>query len=327
MHNALSKESPQERAPWQGMLKGEPRPGIDYPAWCDFPTTPIQLVLEGGAMRNLFTCGVLDFLLDQGIIAESVVGVSAGALCGYNYASGASGRMAFLDIAYRKNWRMMSLRSKIATGSYVGRKFLFDYLPNTAERFDYRWFSESPVDLVSVASDLLTGKPDYHHFEKTLDVRRSMKYLAGSSALPLANVPVYVDGKLLVDGGVCDCVPFAWGHEKYQGRQLVVLTRPRGFRQHSENRMALLAYTRYAAFPRFVPEMAAKTRRYNRQYAHIEQLHDSGELFAIWPREPLDVRMAESDEEKLLGAYETGLRRMAELWPDIQRYFKLEKRQ
>lgn len=303
----------------------EPRYAVDYPAWRDHGSAPFQLVLEGGAMRNLFTCGVTDFLLDQGILAESVIGASAGSLCGYNYASGAAGRMAYIDIAYRKDWRTMSMRSKLATGNYIGNKFLFFYVPAVAEHFDFSWYADSPVDLISTSSNMFTGLPDYHHFVKSTEegaLYHSMLYLMAGSSLPLANLPVYVDHKLLMDGGVCDCIPYDYGRPRYRGRQLVVLTRPRGFRQHSEYRMKLMSL-RYAATPEFAGAVQTKTWRYNRQYSRIEQLHDAGELYAIWPKEPLDVKMAESDPAKLLAAYEAGLERMAELWPDIKRYLGL----
>lgn len=290
------------------------------PVWLGHSTQPFQLVLEGGAMRNVFTSGVVDFFLDQGLLAESVIGTSAGAVCGYNYASGAVGRTMYCDLKYCSDWRFMSLRSKLVTGDYVGTRFIYDVIPNDIEHYDVGWFLHSPVQLISVACDLETGRADYHRFGKTGDVEKGAKYLQASTAVPFVNRAVHVDGKRLLDGGVCDSVPFRLGRRRYAGRQVIVLTRHRGFMQREQPYHAKLARVRYAAYPRFVAKLASWPERYNMQMQEIERMHDDGEAFAIWPDHDMGVRMVERDRNKMLAIYEMGLACAARQWPALRHY-------
>lgn len=303
----------------------------DHPLWKDAETMPFQLVLEGGAMRNLFTCGVVDFLMDRRVFAESVIGTSAGAICGYNYASGAAGRMAYCNLNFRTDWRFMSVRSMLLTGDYVGNRFLFNTIPNKIEHLHLEWFTESPIDFTSVATDLSTGEAEYYRYpvagrkeageEETL---RGMKHLAAGATVPFVNRPVKVDGERLMDGGVADGIPFEHDHERYQGRQIVVLTRPRSFVATPAKGMPL-ARRQYMRYPRFVEKMELRPEVYNRKYRELEQMHDNGEVYAIWPDPPLDIKMAEKDLNKLFAAYEQGVRQAAEQWPAIKRYLGMKE--
>lgn len=225
-----------------------PEPG---PAWRHWRMTPFQLVLEGGAMRGMFTCGVVDFLLDHGLLAESVVGVSIGASCGFSYASGVAGQTARMIVSYRDDWRFMSVRSKLRCGDYVGGEFIFDTIPYRLERIPTWLYSQSPMRLVSVATDIETGKPDYHELAKGRGHATEARYLMASAALPCANRPVDVDGKLLLDGGIARPVPFAYGRERYRGRQVVVLTRPRGYRPDSDDPAVPIVRMRTPRTPRW----------------------------------------------------------------------------
>ena len=289
---------------------------VDHPAWQDFPIRPFQIVLEGGAMRGLFSAGVLDFFLDHGLLAESVIGTSMGAVCGYNYASGATGRMAYINMKYRRNWRFMSLRSRLLTGDLVGSEFIFETIPKL-EGIGSDWFTNSPIMLTSVSTNIKTGGADYHTFGKTGDVARGARYLMASTAMPLANRPIEVDGKLLIDGGTSDSIPFGRDHARYRGRQVLVLTRPRGFVQTEADWTVPAAHVHYSKYPRLVSAIAARPRTYNEQNRAINRMHDSGEVFAIWPGPDLDLDMGEKNGGKLLAAYEYGLYTAAEVWPKL----------
>ena len=138
------------------------------PAWRGHGTVPVNLVLEGGAMRGQFTAGVLDFFMDQKLFCERVIGVSAGALCGYNYVAGEDGRTCYLNTKYCDDWRYLSMKSFVRTGNACGREFAFDEIPNRLEPFDYAGFDQSPMQLIAVSSDLVTGEADYHPFADSL---------------------------------------------------------------------------------------------------------------------------------------------------------------
>ncbi len=287
------------------------------PAWRHWRTTRFQLVLEGGAMRGMFICGVVDFLLDHGLLAESVVGVSIGASCGFSYASGIAGQTARMIMAYRGDWRFMSVRSKLRCSDYVGSEFIFDTIPYQLEHIPTWLYSQSPVQLVSVATNVETGQPDYHVLAKDKGHEAEARYLMASAALPCANRPVHVNGKLLLDGGIARSVPFAYGRKRYRGRQVVVLTRPRGYRPDQDDPAVPLVRIRYPAYPALARAMAGRPLEYASELDQLERLHDAGELLCIWPEEPIAARMAERDPERLLAAYKQGLQAAADVWPRL----------
>lgn len=293
------------------------------PLWEGQGLVPFQMVLEGGAMRNLFTCGVVDYFMDKRVFPESVVGTSAGAICGFNYASGAVGRMAYCNLEYRDDWRFMSLRSKLLTGNYVGSNFIFDTIPNQIEHLSMDWFAESPIKLTSVASDLTSGRADYFGYDVgDLDFKHGQRYLIASSSVPFVNRPVDVDGKRLLDGGVCDSIPYAHGRPRYRGRQIIVLTRPRGYWQRPVRGMRI-AHVLYRRYPQFLQRLQQRPDEYNAQMQEVARLHDEGEAYAIWPAADLDISMAERDTKKLFAAYELGVETAAKQWPAIAHYLGL----
>ncbi len=198
-----------ERKPHAAQQPTEPAgsaaapPHWHEPAWRGHAITPANLVLEGGAMRGQFTAGGPD-LHGPEAVCERVIGVSAGALCGYNYVAGEVCRTCYLNTKYCADWRYLSLKSFVRTGNAYGREFAFDEIPNRLEPFDYAAFDDSPMRLVAVASNLDTGEADYHEFA---DARADMPYLIASSSMPFVSRIVDVDGKRLLDGGTCDSVP------------------------------------------------------------------------------------------------------------------------
>ncbi|MGN0056181.1 MAG: patatin family protein [Atopobiaceae bacterium] len=310
--SADASEASDEPATSPALPTHEPAPD---PAWLHWRTAPFQLVLEGGAMRGMFTCGVLDFFLDHGLLAESVVGVSIGASCGFSYTSGVAGQTARMIMAYRSDWRFMSVRSKLRSGDYVGNEFIFDTIPYELEQIPTWLYARSPIQLVTVATNIDTGQPDYHVMAKNKGHVTEARYLMGSAALPCANRPVRVEGKSLFDGGIVRSVPFMYGRQQYRGRQVVVLTRPRGFRPNMNDPAIPLVRMRYPAHHALARAMAHRPQEYAEELSQVEDLHDSGELFCIWPKEPIRARMTESDPERLLAAYQQGLQAAVDAWP------------
>jgi predicted patatin/cPLA2 family phospholipase len=173
-------------------------------AWLDVEPINANLVLEGGGMRGQFTAGVLDFLMDEGVLPKNVVGVSAGALNGLNYAAGMRGRTCHLNTTYCDDWRYLSLRSFVTTGDVFGVDYCYNQVPNKLDPFDYEAFARSPLNLVTVATSLETGQAVYHHLK---DARTEIDYLRASASMPMVSNNVVVDGVRLLDGGVAKSVP------------------------------------------------------------------------------------------------------------------------
>lgn len=314
-------------APEPGGADGEAAPGTaaspfdgTRPAWTGRETTDADLVLEGGAMRGQFTAGVLDVFMDRGLFCKRTIGVSAGALCGYNYVAGATGRSCFLNVKYCDDWRYLSLKSFVRTGNAYGRAFAFEQIPGELEPFDARAFDESPMKLVAVSSNLETGEADYHELASTAE---GLPYVIASSSMPLVSQIVEANGKLLLDGGTCDSVPYLFSllTAPRERKRIVVLTQADGYVK-TPNRLMPLLHQRYAEFPYYLERLQSRHFLYNRTYRAVARAHEEGALFLIRPPEPVEVASMERDPAKLMALYEQGCREAVRLWDDLQRYLE-----
>lgn len=288
------------------------------PAWEGHPVLDVNLVLEGGAMRSQFTAGVLDFLMDNAIWCRNVIGTSAGSLCGYNYVAGELGRTCFLNTKYCTDPRYFSMRNFALTGNAMGIELMFDKIPNELDPFNYDGFDRSPMKLTAVSSDLELGEANYH----TLENGRDTRYLLASSSMPLVSKIVEVDGKKLLDGGPCDSVPLLHSMlMRTAEKHIVVLTQDAAYRKKPNKTMPLVRRM-YADYPLFVDRMEHRHFEYNRCYRWIDRLHESGEVFAIHPPEPVTVGSMERDPDKLFALYELGYAQAAAQWKDLRRYLE-----
>ena len=291
---------------------------LHQPAWRGHATTHANLVLEGGAMRGQFTAGVLDFFMDKKLFCERVIGVSAGALCGYNYVAGEDGRTCYLNTKYCTDWRYLSMQSFVRTGNACGREFAFDEIPNRLEPFNYAAFDESPMRLVTVASNLVTGEADYHEFADSL---ADLPYLIASSSMPLVSRTVEVDGKPLLDGGTCDRVPLTYSLLTGARTHIVVLTQAADYVKGPNKLMALLRQ-RYHDYPYYLERLHLRHYEYNRLYRALPRLHDEGRIFVLRPPEPVTVSSMEKDADKLFALYEQGYATAALSWDALVRYLE-----
>lgn len=285
-------------------------------AWQDHTTTSVNLVLEGGAMRGQFTAGVLDLFSDRKLFCEHVIGVSAGALCGYNYVAGEDGRTCYINAKYCDDWRYLSMKSFVRTGNAYGREFAFDEIPNRLEPFDYDNFNKSPMRLTVVSSNLVTGEADYHEVH---DARADLPYLIASSSMPLISQIVEVDNKLLLDGGTCDSVPFQYSQITGATKHIVVLTQAADYLKGPNKIMALMRQ-HYADYPYYLERLQYRHIEYNRLYRALPRLHDEGRLFLIRPPKPVTVSSMEKNADKLIALYEEGYAEAARLWPALEAY-------
>lgn len=293
-------------------------PVSSKPAWEGKETAPVNLVLEGGAMRGQFTAGVLDYFLEHGLFCDQVIGVSAGALNGYCYVSGEIGRTCFLNMKYCNDPRYLSMKSFVHTGNACGREFAFHEVPEKLDPFDFRAFANSPITLTAVSSDLELGEADYHAI-RDLGRDADLPYLIASSSMPLVSQIVEVDGKKLLDGGTCDSVPIT--HSLLTGRKkhIVVLTQDATYEKGPNKLMPVLSQM-YADFPRYLERLRYRHVEYNRTYRQVARMHEAGEVFAIQPQRPVEVRSMEHDQDKLLDLYAQGYAEAARTWNDLQEY-------
>lgn len=279
----------------------------------------VGLVLEGGGMKGIYTAGVLDLLMEEGIRFPYVIGVSAGACQALSYVSQQIGRnkRAILDFVGHPGY--ISKRNLILHGSIMDMDFVFDDIPNKYEIFDYESFFESDMRCVFVIADCITGKAVYIDGKAKKDKRYLSDVVRASSSLPLLTKPVCIDGRLYIDGGMADSIPIRKSIEDGNKKHLVVLTKPAGYRKN-RTKIAFLYKNRYKKYPALAKTLIERDVMYNESMRFVEELERQGEIFVIRPSADLHVGRMEKNREKLRRMYELGYEDAKEKKEDLIRY-------
>lgn len=263
----------------------------------------IGLVLEGGAMRGLFTAGVLDVLMENGIMPDGAVGVSAGAVFGCNLKSGQIGRAIRYNKKYCKDPRYASFRSLIKTGDYYGAEFCYHTLPNELDPWDKEAYQKSPLVFYVTATDVLTGEAVYHRCDTGDEA--DIMWMRASASMPLFSKPVDIDGRLLSDGGTADSIPLRFMEEKGYLKNIVVLTQPKGFIKKANPFLPLIRVF-LRKYPALIKALEHRPEHYNETLTYIEQKEKAGEIFVLRPPQALGVRAVDHDPSQLERVYQLG---------------------
>lgn len=260
------------------------------------------LVLEGGGLRGVFTCGVLDCFMDHGVRFPFAVGVSAGACNGLSYMSGQRGRAKSSTIDLMDQYHYVGFRYLLTQGCIMDFKLLFEDFPERIIPYDYDAYFANPDRFVMVTTNCLTGKAEY--FEEKADAGRVMDIVRASSSLPFVSRITYVDGIPMLDGGIADSIPVEYAVSQGYDRSVVVLTRNRGYRKkEGPMHFAKLFYRKY---PCLQESLSRRNAVYNRTMDMIERLEDEGRIVVIRPLAPVAVDRMEKDTEKLRALYREG---------------------
>ena len=276
------------------------------------------LVLEGGAMRGLFTAGVLDVLMEEGIPFDGVIGVSAGACFGCNFKSRQIGRTLRYNKRFCKDKRYCSLWSLLTTGDLYGVDFCYRKLPEELDIFDNDAFNENPLDFYVVASDVETGRPVYQKCNKSGE--DLLLWLRASASMPLVSRIVEIGNRKLLDGGICDSIPLGEMERMGYEKNLVVVTQPEDYRK-KPNRLMPLIRRVFRDYPNMIQAMETRHLMYNRQTEEIAEKEKKGEILVIRPAEQLPVGRTEKNPKKLQEAYELGRTAAKEKLVQIREYF------
>ncbi len=260
------------------------------------------LVLEGGGMRGVFTSGVLDYFMDQGIRFPYTIGVSAGACNGLSYMSGQRGRAKYSNIDLLAQYHYISWKHLVRKGNIMDFDLLFGEFPERILPYDYPAYFASPGRYVMVTTNCLTGRAMY--FEEKKDKQRVIDIARASSSLPFVCPIVYVDNIPMLDGGIVDSIPLQRAIDEGYNRNIVVLTRNKGYRKQSGDiRVPPLVYRKY---PKLREALSHRSRIYNQQLELVERLEEQGRVRVIRPQQPVVVDRMERDVQKLTDLYEQG---------------------
>lgn len=261
------------------------------------------LIMEGGGMRGLYTAGVIDVLLENNITFDAAIGVSAGAAFGCNFKSKQHGRPLRYNLKYCKDPRYNSIRSLLKTGNMFGAEFCYETLPFELDIWDEETYRKNPMDFYVVCSDVESGKAVYVKCNE--GGREDIKWIRASASLPLVSEIVEIDGGKYLDGGIADSIPVAAFEKMGYCRNLVILTRPFGYKKGKNKMMPLLKLT-MRKYPNFVKTMEERHIVYNQQLALVEDAKANGRAFVIQPSKPLEVGRADKNPVHLQNAYNMG---------------------
>lgn len=260
------------------------------------------LVLEGGGMRGVFTCGVLDYLMDKKISFPYAIGVSAGACNGLSYMSHQRGRAKFSNIDLLDKYKYIGLRPLLKRRGLIDQQLLFHRFPDRILPYNYKAYAENPNRFEMVTTDCLTGRACY--WEEKHSEKRIIDIVKASSSLPYACPIIYVDGRPMLDGGITDSIPLLRAFEQGCERCVVVLTRNRGYRKSSKDmKVPRFIYTNY---PRLRVALSNRNKVYNAQLELVERLEEEGRIVVIRPEKPIEVGRMETSIRKLTDLYQEG---------------------
>lgn len=275
------------------------------------------LVLEGGAMRGLFSAGVTDVLMENNITFNGAVGVSAGACFGCNYKSGQNGRAIRYNLRFCNDKRYCSTRSLVTTGDMFNAKFCYHTIPDELDIFDSQAFENNPMEFFAVATDIETGKAVYHCMKKA--DYHELEWLRSSASMPIFSRIVQIDGRKLLDGGISDSIPLKFMEARGYDKNIVILTQPRNFikKQSRTFRIVKIIYRKY---PEFIRTFEKRHVMYNNELKYIRKAESEGRAFVIAPPEKLPIGHVEHEQNRLLEVYRIGRNTANKHLDDIIRF-------
>ena len=261
------------------------------------------LVLEGGAMRGLFTAGIIDVMMEHGVEPDGLIGVSAGAAFGCNYKSRQPGRALRYNKRFAKDKRYCSWQSWWKTGDLYNAEFGYHVIPAKYDIFDDKAFTQNPMPFYVVCTDVETGKAVYKQLTEATPL--AYDWIRASASMPLASKVVELEGMKVLDGGVADSIPLEYFESIGYERNVVILTQPDGYvKEH--NRLMPLMRIALRHYPKMIEAMDKRHLMYNKQLVYVYEAEQAGRALVIRPEKPLPIGHISHDPEEMQRVYDIG---------------------
>lgn len=273
------------------------------------------LVLEGGGMRGMYTAGVLDVFMENGIRFDKIVGVSAGALFGVNYLSGQKGRVIRYNKRFNGDKNYMGIRPLLTEGNIVNTKYAYHDVPYSLDPFDDENFKKSDTEFYAVVTDIESGNPEYI---KINSVFEQMDVLRASGSLPFVSKPVKIGSKNYLDGGISDSIPYKWMAHQDVSKIIVILTRDISYRKKETS--SLLINMFYRNYPKLAERLHKRHIEYNESAKELTEIEKSGAVLVIRPSKPIEVGRMEKNPENLQEVYDLGVNDAKNMLETVMRY-------
>ena len=276
------------------------------------------LVLEGGGMRGIFTAGVLDLFLENNVIVDNCVAVSAGACLGASYMSKQykRGFNAIADHINKKEYA--SFYNLITTGDFFDVDYSYRRVVEEFNPFDNEEYIKNPTIYQTVITNVKTGKAEYPHIR---DAVKELIYIRASASLPFLSRMVEINGEKYLDGGVSDPIPLKKAIENGNKKIILILTRDKKYRK-KQSKLSKISLILYKKYPKFVELMNTRYERYNETLEYIYELEKKGEVFIIQPESSLDLGRIEKNRKKLEIVYQMGYEKAKEEYKNLIEYLK-----
>lgn len=265
----------------------------------------LGIVFEGGALRTTFSCGVMDALLELNIMADYIIGVSAGASYAVSYASGQIGRNYDIITHYTLDKKYMGLNNLLnpKNRSYFGLDYVYDTIPNKLVPLDYKAFEQYPGEFYAVVTNVETGKAEYLPVDRKDHTHRILR---ATCALPLMFPIININGKPYMDGGISDSIPYEKALADGCDKLIVVLTRERGYLKSTDSTVKI-ATRKYRKYPDFCKAMLDRADNYNASLNHLFELEKEGKVYVITPTSTKGFSRVEKDLNKIEALYKDGI--------------------
>ena len=261
------------------------------------------LVLEGGAMRGLFTAGIIDVMMEAGIEPDGLIGVSAGAAFGCNYKSRQPGRAIRYNTRFARDKRYCSWQSWLKTGDLYNAEFGYHIIPAKYDLFDDKAFEENPMAFYVVCTDVETGKAVYKQLTECTPL--TYDWIRASASMPLASKVVELEGMKVLDGGVADSIPLEYFESIGYERNMVILTQPDGFVK-GHNKLMPLMRIALRKYPNMIEAMDKRHIMYNQELSYVYQAESTGRALVIRPEAPLPIGHVSHDPDEMRHIYYLG---------------------
>ena len=261
------------------------------------------LVLEGGAMRGLFTAGIIDVMMETKVEPDGLIGVSAGAAFGCNYKSRQPGRAIRYNKRFARDKRYCSWQSWLKTGNLYNADFGYRIIPTQYDIFDDKAFEENPMEFYAVCTDVETGKPVYKKLEKSGQL--TYDWIRASASMPLASKVVELEGMKVLDGGVADSIPLEYFESIGYEKNMVILTQPDGYVKEHNKLMPLMRLS-LRKYPNMIEAMDNRHIMYNKELSYVYQAESTGRALVIRPEAPLPIGHISHNPDQMQRVYEIG---------------------
>lgn len=275
------------------------------------------LILEGGAMRGMFSAGVMDVLMENDIVFDGGIGVSAGAAFGVNYKSHQIGRAIRYNKRFCSDRRYSGLHAFLTDGNLYSSAFCYGEVPLKYDVFDFDAYQKNPMEFYVVCTDIETGLPFYRKYEGLED--HGFDWIRASASMPIVSQIVEIDGHKYLDGGISDSIPIRFFESLGYDQNVVVLTQPKSYTK-KKNELLPLLKLQYRNYPKMVEAMERRHTVYNETLTYISQKERTGKLLVLRPDEKLNIGRAEKNPERLQEVYDMGRKAATERLDDIKKF-------